>query len=216
MTQFDEKSRQAVRGRFLAVIDAGQKLGLWDVVSVDAVLDPYTYRATAVVSHDGRSYKLFANLDNNTVTAYNESVLDYDGRAITARDILPYTSEVPKEPTASLSRDFAVVARDLARRCIHDPSWAQLIDLMRERRARNIAYAAEKRNTLELASQCLREKEITEREAERGEFAHYPEEGGRVEVGYDGERLLRLRLDRLTLEQFRAVVRVLCEEKYIK
>lgn len=212
----DEEPRREVRGRFLAVVDAGQKQGLWEIESVEATFDPYTYRATATVQWQGRSYKLFANLDTNTVTAYNDNVLDFDGRVITARDVLPYEALVPKEPTASLSRDCDVVARDLARRCVHDPSWAEVIDLMRARRARNIAYAGEKRNTLELASQCLREKGMTEREAERGEFTHRGGESCWAEVKYGGNGTLNLMLEYLTLDQFRAVVRVLCEEKYLK
>jgi hypothetical protein len=205
----DIEKRKLNRDRFLKVVDSGQKQGLWGVESVDAVLEDYTYRSSATVVHENRSYRLWANLDTGTVSAYASTIVDAAGRVLSPRDVLPYGQLAPGEPKCSLLRDSDAVARSLAKRCVHDPSWAMLIDLLRKRQEQSNTYLSDKTKVLTDASVLVRSKSPSKDDIERGLFRYYTDAGNSIEIEYRGEGVVNCDLSGVTLSQLAKIVMML-------
>ncbi len=189
--------------RFKDVVEAGRSSGLWAVVGYTAVGGRWP---GVIVRHNGRLFQIKGALSQGTITASGHPVKRPNGAYVTAWDVLERGEAPPKHAQASLhARAPADNARNLARRVVHNATWAYFIDRMTGTAAADKEYADQTAASLHLASRELRGRDANEVELDARAV-----NSGQCRVSAAGETL-SLHADGLTALQFVALVTALRE-----
>jgi hypothetical protein len=187
--------------RFKDVVEAGRAAGLWDVVGHTAVGGRWP---GVIVQNNGRLFRLKGELSQGKITADAHPVKRPNGSYVTAWDVLERGETLPKPAHTSLcARTSEAIARDLARRVVHNATWASFIDRMTGRAKADKEYADQTAESLHMAS-----RELRGRDANEVELAARAVNLGCCRVTAAG-KTLSLQADGLTASQFRALVTAL-------